>query len=371
MQVWDGVFANSPVQEDIPVAKFVDTWSDVFGFNDSFTSAIQNRSKACGYDDYLQKYITFPPTAGRQPAALPGLQADQVSYADGCALWNDVLAAASATNPCFSLYTITQLCPLKYDPLGFSDGLFYTPDGSGPVYFDRPDVKAAIHAPPDKRWEFCLTDSAVFVNNTDESLVDGPGSQPVIPGVIDRTQNVILGHGTQDFVLISDGTLLAIQNMTWGGKMGFQSRPADPLYVPYHSNDDFTNLAGAGVMGTAHSERGLTYITVGPAGHFLTIDAPAVAFRSLEILLGHTSGFQSMTPFITDTNRTAQPNTAMGNGTVLIGNGGLIDRGAVAMLQDSGVKAEVQAETNRASRIQGGSTLFMASALVMGLFLLD
>ena len=41
------------------------------------------------------------------------------------------------------------------------------------------------------------------INSTDTSMIDGPGSQPVIPNLIDRTEN-ILGHGIQNFVLPSD-----------------------------------------------------------------------------------------------------------------------------------------------------------------------
>lgn len=247
MQIFDGLYSNDPLAQDIPAARFANNWSDVFGFNDSFTTSLANASKACGYEDHLDKYIVFPP-AGRQPAQLPGLQTDQSNYLQGCGTFNQVFNAANEVNPCFSVYTISQLCPIKYDPLGFSDGTMYVPEGSGPVYFNRPDVKAVIHAPA-KEWEFC-TNNPVFVNGTDTSVVDGPGSQPVLPNVIDRTQNVILGHGSQDFVLISDGTLLSIQNITFGGMMGFQTRPVEPLYIPYHANDDFTTVAGAGIMGT-------------------------------------------------------------------------------------------------------------------------
>lgn len=325
MQVFDGLYANWAIPQDIPTARFAASdWADVFGFNNSFTAGLKNRSEVCGYEAYLDRYITYP-AVERQPdgGGLPGLTADQTNYVDGCALWNEVWTAAQAVNPCFSVYTITNLCPMKYDPLGFSDGTSYIPEGSGPAYFNREDVKMAIHAPvDDKDWVFCTTDP-VFVNGTDTSVLEGPGSQPAIPNVIDRTQNVILGHGIQDFVLISDGTLLSIQNMTWGGKLGFESRPSAPLYIPYHANDDFTTLAGAGVMGTAHEERGLTYIAVAPAGHFLAMDAPAVAFRSMEVLLGRVAGFQSLEPFTTDASRTAQPNVDMGNGTVLIGAGGV------------------------------------------------
>ncbi|KAJ4418348.1 hypothetical protein N0V82_005629 [Gnomoniopsis sp. IMI 355080] len=329
MQIFDGLYSNDPIAQDMPAARFVNTWSDVLGFNDSFTTSLTNASKACGYDDYLDQQLVFPP-AGRQTSTLPGVQADQATFQEGCDLWNDVFNAANEVNPCFSIYTISQLCPMKYDPLGFSDDTNYVPQGSGPVYFDRQDVKNVIHA-PNKTWSFCTNGNPdVFVNGTDTSVVDGPGSQPVLPNVIDRTQNVILGHGSQDFVLISDGTLLSIQNMTFGGMMGFQSRPADPLYIPYHANDDFTTFAGAGVMGTAHKERGLTYIAVSPAGHFLTKDTPAVAFRSMEVLLGRVEGFQSMVPFTIDTNNTAQPSGQMGNGTVRIVNGGVVGTASVS-----------------------------------------
>ncbi|KAG6358921.1 hypothetical protein INS49_012441 [Diaporthe citri] len=323
MQVFDGLYSNNPIPQDIPVSSFATAWSDVFGFNDSFTASMQNRSTSCGYQDYLNKYIVYPATEV-QPSALPGVESDQVTPLEGCGLFNDVFAAAAEVNPCFSPYTITSLCPVKYDPLGFSDGTAYIPDGSGPAYFNRPDVKAVIHA-PDKEWVFCTNDP-VFVNGTDTSVVDGPGSQPVIPNVIDRTQNVILGHGSQDFVLISDGTLLSIQNMTWGGTLGFQTRPTEPLFIPYHVNDNFETVAGAGVLGTAHTERGLTYLAVAPAGHFLAMDAPQVAFRSMEVLLGRVEGFQSLAPFTTDTNNTAQPDVDMGNGTVLIAQGGVCPR---------------------------------------------
>lgn len=315
MQIFDGLYSNEPISQDIPVSSFATAWSDVFGFNDSFVASMQNSSTSCGYDDYLNKYIVYPATES-QPSALPGVQPDQVTYTEGCGLFGEVFAAAAELNPCFSPYTITNLCPVRYDPLGFSDGTSYIPDGSGPAYFNRPDVKSIIHA-PDKEWMFCTTDP-VFVNGTDTSVVDGPGSQPVIPNVIDRTQNVILGHGSRDFVLISNGTLLSIQNMTWGGVLGFETRPTEPLYIPYHVNDNVETVAGAGVLGTAHKERGLTYMAVAPAGHFLAMDAPQVAFRSMEVLLGRVEGFQSLQPFTIDTNDTAQPDVDMGNGTVVI-----------------------------------------------------
>ncbi|GKT45790.1 putative serine carboxypeptidase [Colletotrichum spaethianum] len=315
MQIFDGVYSVDSIGEEIPVASFVDRWDHVLAFNDSFRKTVKDADEKCGYKDYMSKYLVYPPV-GLQPGTPPGVDADG-NIKPECDLWSMVLNAATEITPCFSVYTVTNLCPLKYDPLGFSDGTMYRPKGAGPVYFNREDVKRAINAPVDKEWVFC-TDTPVFFNGTDNSIKEGPGSQPVLPNVIDKTRNVILAHGTKDFVLIDDGTLLSIQNLTWGGQLGFQSKPTAPLYVPYHNNNNPETLAGAGVMGTVHSERGLTYIAVSTAGHFLAQDAPAVAFRSVEVLVGRRDGFESTNTSFTIEGNATMPTGEVGNGTVVM-----------------------------------------------------
>jgi carboxypeptidase D len=87
-----------------------------------------------------------------------------------------------------------------------------------------------------------------------------------------------------DFLLIANGSLATIQNMTWNGKQGFQTAPSSSLnfYVPYHQSLGAilheieyqpipsvpqTDVAGAGLLGVTHTERGLTFVTVNGAGH--------------------------------------------------------------------------------------------------------
>lgn len=134
---------------------------------------------------------------------------------------------------------------------------------------------------------------------------------------------------------------------------------------------DITTLAGAGVQGTAHTERGLTYLAVGASGHFLTQDAPAVAFRSMEVLLGRVDGFQSMTPFTIDTNNTPQPGSGLGNGTVLILNGaGVVDSGVLNMLEGGGGGvAAVEAVVNQAERGRGKNVSFVGLVVLFGLLM--
>lgn len=57
----------------------------------------------------------------------------------------------------------------------------------------------------------------------------------VLAGVVERTNNVILGNGNLGAVIISNGTLATLNNMTRNGAEGFaSSRWADEFSVPYN-----------------------------------------------------------------------------------------------------------------------------------------
>ena len=107
----------------------------------------------------------------------------------------------------------------------------------------------------------CGDDNLGLLSPGDASV---PSALGPLPKVIDMTENVIIGHGAYDYILLLNGTLATIQNMTWGGKQGFQEKPSTPFYVPYHPglaevvHDIFyqpipgpivTNFAGAGYLG--------------------------------------------------------------------------------------------------------------------------
>ncbi|KAL9119632.1 MAG: hypothetical protein Q9187_003811 [Circinaria calcarea] len=114
-----------------------------------------------------------------------------------------------------------------------------------------------------QQWEECSSQD-VFVNGSDKSP---PSGLSVLPSVIERTNKTIIAHGMLDYILIANGTLLMIQNMTWNGAQGFQTAPSDEFFVPYHIDYSLSTLAGAGVFGTTHTERGLTFVTVNLSGH--------------------------------------------------------------------------------------------------------
>ena len=75
-----------------------------------------------------------------------------------------------------------------------------------PLYFNRDDVKAAIHAPLDVDWTEC-SNINVFPDG-DNSL---PPVFSVLPNVIEKSERAVIVHGLADFVLISEGTRIALQ----------------------------------------------------------------------------------------------------------------------------------------------------------------
>lgn len=61
----------------------------------------------------------------------------------------------------------------------------------------------------------------------------------------------------------------------------------------------YTADAGAGILGTAHTERGLTFSTVYGSGHEIPQYVPGAAYRQLEFLLGRIKNLQERGPYTT------------------------------------------------------------------------
>jgi carboxypeptidase D len=289
--IYDPSLTYNAIQEQIPAVPFVNYWGLLLDLNETFVKNITARAKSCGYTDYLHKYLTFPP---KGPLPLPP-HYNGTDDAPECDIWDDVFSAASLINPCFDIYQVATTCPLLWDVLGFPGSFDYVPEGAS-IYFNRTEVQKAINA-PQVEWAEC-TSVDVFVNGTDKS---SPSARSVLPSVIERTNRTIIGHGLLDFILMYNGTLLAIQNMTWGGKQGFQKGPAhfDDFYVPYHNELNLGSIAGSGIMGKTHTERGLTLVTVTLSGHMVPQYAPSAGYRHVEFLLGRIDSLSEVSPFTT------------------------------------------------------------------------
>ncbi|KAI0383321.1 alpha/beta-hydrolase [Hypomontagnella monticulosa] len=358
MMIYDPVLGDGTVQDSVTTVPFVDYHHNLMPFNDSFSAHIHELHESCGFADYNTKYLVYPPS-GVQP---PNYAASVSRECRG--LWEEVLNEALSINPCFDVYQVATTCPLLWDVLGFPGTIGYLPEGAD-IYFDRADVKKAIHADPNTKWEECASND-VFVGGDSSD----PSSWVVLPHVIDATQKVIIGHGSLDMILLPNGTLLTIQNTTWGGKLGFQSTPVEPFFVPFHSlstadeifsETDQTKLgsiAGAGVMGTAHTERGLTYVGIDLSGHMVPQYAPSAAFRQLEFLLGRVDSLSSVQPFTIEPGYPQPPADALGNGT----GPGTFAGAEVSGNGTGDVSAAKQ--PGAASRSVGSSAVLMAIAAV-------
>ena len=113
---------------------------------------------------------------------------------------------------------------------------------------------------------------------------------------------MIIASGGRDFLVPANGTLMVVQNMTWNGLQGFQKDPrVREFYVPYHPEYNQGQLAGAGVVGTFGTERGLTFAIVDQAGHSLPQYAPGAAYRMMEQLLGRIGSLDDVSDFTTQT----------------------------------------------------------------------
>jgi carboxypeptidase D len=69
-----------------------------------------------------------------------------------------------------------------------------------PVYFNRQDVKAAIHAPVNVQWSEC--NSSVFVGSGDTSPLP---AWNVLPRVMKHGVPVVIVTGLADYVILSEG----------------------------------------------------------------------------------------------------------------------------------------------------------------------
>ncbi|KAL4245091.1 Carboxypeptidase [Abortiporus biennis] len=261
------------VQQEIPALRFAQANKNLFPFNETFSAQLQNISDTCGYTDYLDKFVTYPP-AGQLP--LPaGATFDPVTKAVGvradCRMHSPIQREVTRLNPVFDVYRVSDTWPNLWSVLGFPRSTQEF------VYFNRTDVQRAIHA-PHINWEAC-SEGSVYINRTtggagrDQSVAS---TLSVLPNVIEKSVRTVIVHGLADFILCSEGTRIAIQNMTWNGSQGFHT-PIEP--------DSFI-VDNMGAYGTMHQERGLTYVEFSFSGHMTPQFVPWAAFQTIAFLLG-------------------------------------------------------------------------------------
>ncbi|TQV99204.1 serine-type carboxypeptidase [Cordyceps javanica] len=320
--VWDGISWGDDLQS-LPVAfPYLDQHYNLMPIEQPVFEKLRKLDESCGFADFRREYFVYPPKE-QMSTSLPLAKVyPNGTYIDPeCEQIFDIIyREALKKNPCFNIYNIVDRCPARTDPLSGKDS-----------YFNRRDVQSAIHVSPHVKWEQC---KRVFPRGVHDQSV--PAGVYALPQVIDQTKNVIVAEGTSDYLLSLNGILLGIQNMTWGGQLGFQQAPSDPFYVPAYGYDvdklfsDDSDAAqtgyyasdlpaGYGVMGTTHHERGLSFVVSQLAGHEGPEYTPSAAFRTLEKLLGRIDSLSQVSAFtLPQISNVTQPKGELGNGTVKI-----------------------------------------------------
>ena len=105
----------------------------------------------------------------------------------------------------------------------------------------------------------------------------------VLPSVIEKSNRTVILHGMLDYVMLPNGSALAIQNMTWDGKQGFQRPPVQRVMVDGEE------------AGTFQNERKLTFITVNGASHMISAYKPKPSYKIMQYMLGQISEQQLLT----------------------------------------------------------------------------
>jgi carboxypeptidase D len=249
------------VQEQMVVVPFVQANPTSFPLKKSTLASLERSHESCGYKAYTDKYLQFPP-----PGVQPAIGANPKV---GCDLFDNVYSDIMAVNSCFNIYEVNQTCPTPFDVLAPTDG--------SQAYFERSDVKAALHAPTSATWEECGSNPFAGSGGPQgEGDLSPDPIQGVLPQVVEATNRVLVANGDLDMIIITNGTLMSLQNMTWNGALGFQAKPATPINIP-----------GQGVMGVQHFERGLMWGETYMAGHMQPEYQKKVSFRHLQWLLGY------------------------------------------------------------------------------------
>ncbi|PWN38481.1 alpha/beta-hydrolase, partial [Meira miltonrushii] len=239
----DGSITDQRLQEDVVVYQFSVQHQKALNFTDDDIAQIKAESDKCGLTTFVEQNLNYPPK-GR----LPG-------YSDSCQPYDTYYNLANQRNPQFNVYNIDIPSPDPNSPLGY-------PNSGAAQYlhktfFDNYDLQTYIHAPHQK-WVEC---AVVFVADKDTSKK--PDRQPnfnhsILANIIEKSKNFIIMNGDLDGLLITNGTSLALQNLTWNNAQGFSKPPVTPLY----------DLEGNQKAVSTH-ERGLSYATVPGAGHMV------------------------------------------------------------------------------------------------------
>ncbi|KAI9893341.1 MAG: hypothetical protein M1814_000471 [Vezdaea aestivalis] len=236
--IGNAFFSNPSGMNDVVYTSYLRDHARTLQIPSDYLDEFKAADKQCGFDKVLHQ-LTYPPTG---KISIPGNpeqgnikrkrdnttdspngpdEPDCIrnprSPADvykaifqpchgGCATYSIGLDYLYVKFPCFNAYNIDYTC---------DDGL---DESSFLKYLNRPEVKTAIHV---TNKPFATCNYTVL-----QQLIDPyppPPAYEIIPRILTKIP-VHLYSGERDALLVTLGTELAIQNMTWNGRQGFSAR---------------------------------------------------------------------------------------------------------------------------------------------------
>lgn len=138
-----------------------------------------------------------------------------------------------------NIYHITDRCPSAYKQT----------DQWLEEYFNRKDVKSAIHAPLNKEWSVCTNNVSVDHDKTQLSPIQG-----VLPRLIESTNRVLIAGGDLDGIILANGKRCS-------GMISSETKLSNPTIPRYFAGDPEHDLEWkAGVPGKAFTRFRRSYI---------------------------------------------------------------------------------------------------------------
>ena len=102
--MYDPLLNNNNVMRQIPAVAYAEYWKNLLGLNESFIGMMHGRADTCGYANFLETELVYPPHG---PLPPPPVGVEDVQ--GDCDVWDAIISAATLINPVGLLHYPRQL----------------------------------------------------------------------------------------------------------------------------------------------------------------------------------------------------------------------------------------------------------------------
>ncbi|EER26156.1 Serine carboxypeptidase family protein [Coccidioides posadasii C735 delta SOWgp] len=306
--IGNGAIGNNIAMSDVAAGAYLKEKARDLELPGDILGAFSQADHICGFDSILKKAAQYPsqghfylPSCLTNPSGFTTDENCNMKPKDSRAVLSSILNStcygqcatySTAQNyietaretKCFSRYNIKYNCN--------------TPNPLVPLteYLNRADVQAALNVLPSKsgtshRFETC--NQTIIDSLLSPSIQPTPPTESILPSILATYKIPIhIYQGQLDTVINHIAVELVLQNMTWNGKQGLQSRPSIPFgtYFNINKGESKVTLNGS-EAGVWAYERGLSYHLFREAGHGVPRDQPEEMWHYVKnVVVGRWSG---------------------------------------------------------------------------------